>query len=522
MNGDLNTKPLQGELWRKFMGRAQNCSPDLPPDAIHTIPACPPPSPGSLQECVGDTAMKKVSWADVVAGKRADSRNGLGSSSTGEPPTRSQQSVSSVMVSRRRDAEGRALVSSSSSRLISRQGHGPGAVGTCTGAERKHDAHGRGKRGRGEDEGCRRTAIAVSEETHRSVVKGTSEMSLEYAGKRQRVDGDGFAGAVDPAKTSATSSADLESMMKQALGRIDSLERRHEEMKTSMGRENRALREGICRLTEDNKASQASMERQIEDLRDDIETLKSKNKALKWSLERLASKVQEDWEYPVAIQPDEYWQNKGYEDEAIEYLKEGFFEELKEAVSQLEHGVCEIVTVCFVHHDEDLMPHWNVLFRSFEHINPYGEGVALYLRSIELNEEMMRQICNHIRYRNISRVEFRDNAFANMRDAISELGKSLKSRKLKSLEWLQNRIESTEDMNLFTRVLTHSNAVDKLTFTSNGNGNAQALLAGVDFSRYKVLNLFGNDLRTNGQTDISDLIAINSPLEELDLYYNRL
>ncbi|EJK44560.1 hypothetical protein THAOC_36890 [Thalassiosira oceanica] len=70
MNGDLNTKPLQEELWRKFMGRAQNCSPDLPPDAAHTIPACPPPSPGSLQECVGDTAMKKVSWAEVVAGNK--------------------------------------------------------------------------------------------------------------------------------------------------------------------------------------------------------------------------------------------------------------------------------------------------------------------------------------------------------------------------------------------------------------------------------------------------------------------
>ncbi|EJK55344.1 hypothetical protein THAOC_24930, partial [Thalassiosira oceanica] len=168
------------------------------------------------------------------------------------------------------------------------------------------------------------------------------------------------------------------------------------------------------------------------------------------------------------------------------------------------------------------MPHWNALFRSFEHINPYGEGVALYLRSIELNEEMMRQICNHIRHRNISRVEFRDNAFANMRDAISELGKSLKSRKLKNLEWLQNRIESTEDMNLFTRVLTHSITVDKLTFASNGNDNAQALLSGVDFSTYKLLNFCGNDLQTNGRTDIPDLIASNSPLEELDLCHNRL
>ncbi|EJK58871.1 hypothetical protein THAOC_20970 [Thalassiosira oceanica] len=359
-------------------------------------------------------------------------------------------------------------------------------------------------------------------ETHRSVVKGTSAMSLEYAGKRQRGDGDGFAAALDPAKTSATSSADLESMLKQALGRIDSLERQHEEVMMSMGRENRALRDGMCRLTEDNKAVQASTERQIEDLRDDIEALKSKNKALEWSLNRLASKVQEGWEYPVAIQPDEYWQDNGYDDEAIEYLKEGFFEEVKVAVSKLEHGVCKNVTVCSAGHDEDLMPHWNALFRSFKHINPYDAGVALSLIMIESNEEMMRQICNHVWHRNISTVEFRDNGFANMQDAISELGKALKSRQLKSLAWLQNSIESTEDMNLFTRVLSRSNAVDKLTFARNSNENAQALLSDVDFSRYKLLNLSSNDLQTNGRTDIPDLIAVNSPLEELYLYSNRL
>ncbi|EJK47650.1 hypothetical protein THAOC_33615 [Thalassiosira oceanica] len=109
-----------------------------------------------------------------------------------------------------------------------------------------------------------------------------------------------------------------------------------------------------------------------------------------------------------------------------------------------------------------------------------------------------------------------------MLEAISQLGNALKSPKLKCLEWYENPIESTEDMNQFTRVLSQSDAVDELSFGRNSNENAHAILSGVDFSTYKVFNLWGNNLQTNGRTDIPDLIAANSPLEELSLYQNRL
>ncbi|EJK53706.1 hypothetical protein THAOC_26798 [Thalassiosira oceanica] len=59
-----------------------------------------------------------------------------------------------------------------------------------------------------------------------------------------------------------------------------------------------------------------------------------------------------------------------------------------------------------------------------------------------------------------------------MRGAISELGKALKSPKLKSLTWYRNPIGSVEDMNLFTRALSQSNALDELTFMWNSNENA--------------------------------------------------
>ncbi|EJK58551.1 hypothetical protein THAOC_21315, partial [Thalassiosira oceanica] len=353
--------------------------------------------------------------------------------------------------------------------------------------------------------------------------RAASAMSAEYARTRQRGGGDGATdAAINPAKTSATSSADPESMLKQALARIDSLERQHEEMKTSMERETKAMRGDICILHDTNKALQASTERQIESLMDDVNSLQSENKALKWSLNRLAWKAQEGWEYPVAIQPDEYWQSKGYDHEAIRCLKVWFFEELKTVVPKLEHGVCDSITVGYVNHDKALVPHWNALFRSFKHINPYDSGVKLHLQNSELNEELMWEICNHVRHRNISQVSFCDNEFTNIQGAIIELGNALKSPQLKSLTWSQNPIESVEDMNLFTRVLTQSNSVDKLKFTWNGNENTQALLSGVNFSRYKLLNLGSNTLQTNGRTDIPDLIATNPPLESLNLFSNRL
>ncbi|EJK77310.1 hypothetical protein THAOC_00864 [Thalassiosira oceanica] len=311
-------------------------------------------------------------------------------------------------------------------------------------------------------------------------------------GKRQRGDGDGRTTVVrNPTEARATSSADLESMLKQALSRIGYLEKQHEEIKMSMERETRALRDDI-------------------------------NEALKWSLDRLASKARERWEYPVVNQPYEYWQSKGYDDHAIIDLEYGFLNYLKKAVSALEHGVCDSIRVGHVNHDEDLMPHWNALFRSFEHINPYGEGVDLYLYSIELNEEVMQQICHNLRKRNISQVSFHTVEFTNLRGAISELGNALKSQELKYLKWSEIPIESVEDMTLFTRVLSQSNAVDQLEFAENGNENARVLLSDVDFSMYKSLDFSFNDLQMNGRTDIPDLIASNPPLEDLNLCGNRL
>ncbi|EJK43699.1 hypothetical protein THAOC_37829, partial [Thalassiosira oceanica] len=349
-------------------------------------------------------------------------------------------------------------------------------------------------------------------------------MSAEYAGKRQRGDGDGRRTTVvrHPTEASATSSADLESMLKQALSRIGSLEKQHAQIKMSMERETRALRDDIVSLKGENKAIKMSMERDTKVLRDEIEALKSEKDALRWSLDRLGSKVQEGWGYPVAIQPYEYWQSKGYDDEAIDNLEYGFLEYLKSSVSALEHGVCDSIRVGHVYHDEDLMPHWNALFHSFEHINPHGEGVDLYLHSIELNEEVMRQVCNHIRRNNISQVSFDTVDFTNLRGAISELGNALKSQGLKYLKWSAIPIESVEDMTLFTRVLSQSNSIDHLEFTENGNENARVLLSDVDFSMYKSLDFSDNDLQTNGRTDIPDLIAANTPLEELYLCGNRL
>ena len=88
----------------------------------------------------------------------------------------------------------------------------------------------------------------------------------------------------DEAGAAAASLAGLESMLRQALVRIDSLEKK-------------------------NVAIQASMKRETTALREDVKELQGENRALKWSLSKLASRVQttSGWHYPESnsIRPDE-------------------------------------------------------------------------------------------------------------------------------------------------------------------------------------------------------------------------
>jgi len=359
--------------------------------------------------------------------------------------------------------------------------------------------------------------------------------------------------------------AELESMLWQALGRIGSLEKENVAIRASMERETAALRarrqrEGDGRAASSNAPCSASptdlesllrhhalgridslekknavMERETKALRDDVKSLKEENRSLKWSLNQLASRVRESWEYPCnhCIQPDEYWLNRGIDYDYIDNLNEYCIGSIRSAVSDLAHGVRENIYIG--DNDESpmilphaaLMPHWNVLSESFRVINPYGVGMKISFENMHWNEEVMSLICNRLLGRNIREVAFSRIEFENMRDAILALRNMLKySPKVRSLVWSEIPIESADDMALFTQMISELSErqldFEELRFDWNGSGNAQAILAGVDLSKYKRIELRGNNLRTNGRADIPDLIASNSPLEWLDLCSNRL
>ena len=321
--------------------------------------------------------------------------------------------------------------------------------------------------------------------------------------KRQRED-DG--GAASSNSSRSASPIDLESLLRQALVRIGSLEKKN-----------------------------AVMERETKALRDDVGSIKEENRALKWSLNQLASRVRESWEYPCnhCIQPDEYWLNRGIDYDYIDNLNEYCIGSIRSAVSDLAHGVCENIyigdneeSLMILSHGA-LMPHWHALSESFRVINPYGVGMKISFENMHWNEEVMGMICNNLFGRNIREVAFSRIQFANTRDAILALRNMLiYSPQVKSLVWSEIPIESADDMALFTQMISELSErqldFEELRFDWNGSGNAQALLAGVDLSKYKRIELRGNNLRTNGRADIPDLIASNSPLEWLDLCSNRL
>ena len=325
----------------------------------------------------------------------------------------------------------------------------------------------------------------------------------------------------DEAGAAPASLADIESTLRQALGRIDSLEKENVAIRASMERETKALREDIKTLKEENKA-----------LTDAIDKLKDEDKALQWSLNRLAGRVRMSWEYPMnhCIQPDEYWLNRGIIDyDFISDLNEYCIGSIRSAVSELAHGVCNHVVGIgnsdshsrFLH-DAALIPHWYALSESFRGINPHGRGMKIFFENIELNEQVMGMICDNLRGKNIREVAFTRIHFTNVGAAILALRNMLLySPQVKSLVWSEIPIDSVDDMALFTQMLS-DRPVEELNFVLNGDGNAQALLEGADLSKYKRLRLRGNNLRTNGRADIPDLIASNSPLESLDLSSNNL
>ena len=296
-------------------------------------------------------------------------------------------------------------------------------------------------------------------------------------------------------------------MLRQALVRIDSLEKK-------------------------NAAIQAAMKRETTALREDVKELQGENRALKWSLKQLASEVKEGWEYPKcnSIRPDEYWQRKGFDEEYISTLNDDFIGGIQSAVSNLVHGVCDHIFIGGVEdselilHDSALEPHRNILLRHLHDANPEGVGMAVHLMNIQLNKRWMGLLCDKLRWGNIREVSFFHINFTNMRHAILALGCVLKSNvNIKAFGWIDMPIETVDDMVLFTQMLSNGGAsLDELAFVRNGNENTQALLASVDLSNYKKLDFEENNLRTSGLPDISNLIASSSKLETLDLGSNSL
>ena len=69
MWADINTKPLNGEPYRRLRAKIMNCPIDLEPENMPLTP----PTGDEPQECVGRAGggAKTVSWASVVARRPA-------------------------------------------------------------------------------------------------------------------------------------------------------------------------------------------------------------------------------------------------------------------------------------------------------------------------------------------------------------------------------------------------------------------------------------------------------------------
>ena len=121
-----------------------------------------------------------------------------------------------------------------------------------------------------------------------------------------------------------------------------------------------------------------------------------------------------------------------------------------------------------------------------------------------------------------------NNDFANVREGIEFVVVVIKgNQKMKTLSWVNNRINNMEDAQQLVEVMVSHPSIDDIRLDScfggdgvNGYEVLQSIIAGGD--SFTSISFSINNIRTGGDTTISDYIARNPPLKELCLESTNL
>ena len=241
------------------------------------------------------------------------------------------------------------------------------------------------------------------------------------------------------------------------------------------------------------------------------------------------------WEYSAPPIPRSHWTDQGFDEYYIDQI-ENLLDDMQECTCLLRSGKCTDIALNhsiinnetdILQHDDKLLPHWMELANAIQ-VHPNSEQLEkLAIDNLELPTSVLNLLSPALKGKEINRCRFTHNTFDRMGDGIEfavGLIKGLASTE--RFDWMNNVIEDEEHINNLIDAIISNPSIDRIQLEhSLGDGiNSYDVLSTLLASEkpFTLIDLEGNNIKTEGDIAIPDFINSNPPLQHLYLANNNL
>jgi len=244
------------------------------------------------------------------------------------------------------------------------------------------------------------------------------------------------------------------------------------------------------------------------------------------------------WEYSAYFPPDHYW----VDSDASQAEAESFLKVIKKNTELIRYGqigdgqidLNEIeVDDYYISYDEAFLPHWEEFFTAIRQYQYYLKVITnddesesvLDLCNVELPEEVIDLMAEALETTYFNTLDMSWNNFGQkgIRFVLDYLQRNSKCKKL----CLNYNVMSSEDVNQLCQIVKDHPSIERLSLCGckdedfDGYDMLQRIMRAAR-NKLKSLDLGDSNIKTGGDTFISDFLAGNPMLRSLHLHINKL
>jgi len=302
----------------------------------------------------------------------------------------------------------------------------------------------------------------------------------------------------------------------------------------SLQNEMDSMRDRLSRMDKAKK----KYEQQEEEHSKEIDELENMCEVLRRSA--TLSIKESKWEYSAPLIPQSYWTNIGYTDDGIVEM-EKFLLSIKDVTCALRRGELvsgnKVVLLGRDEADDDddenlalthyniLLPHWRE-FTDALHIYPHILH-EFVVHNIQLSSPVTDLLIPALKGKISSILTLNNNEFTNPLEGIDFVEQIINGNEgMDQFEWMNNHVTNTEDAICLVDIIIDHPSIDDIRLENllgedvNGYDTVKELFTSTKSFSY--IDLEGNNMKTRGDTAISDFIAGNPPLQYLIMGNNKL